>query len=230
MVTLSPQAVPLTGPAALLPALPAVLTMAGPTSQFSGGLRRVVKDMVGVTHAGPDDIAAATFLALLFEQALTGDTFSYPIWNLTREVLDTKRPSQSGPDWDAIRAMVDEAVPMFARSGLPDLRTPELIGDGQGTLSVLGRAFSALTGFDNYPELALRRAVNHSGASALTGAIAGAFLGARTGIPGLPQKWLDQLELRYLVENVATDAYWHFDRHSALDVEGEKWIERYPRH
>jgi len=230
MVTLATQAVPLTGPTALLPALPAVLTAAGPTSQFSGGLRGVVKEMLGVTHAGDEDLAASTFLAWLFEQALTGDTFSYPVWNLTREVLNPKNTYQTGPDWDAIRAMVAESVPMFAESGLPDLRTPELIGDGQTTLSVLGRAFAALTGFDNYPELALRRAVNHSGASALTGAIAGAFLGARTGIPGLPQKWVDQLELRHLVENVATDAYWHFDRHSALDVEGEKWIERYPRH
>jgi ADP-ribosylglycohydrolase len=95
---------------------------------------------------------------------------------------------------------------------------------------VLGRAFAALSGFENYPEQALLRAINHSGRSALTGAIAGALLGARTGIPGLPQKWVDQLELRYLVENVASDAYWHFDRHSALSALGDQWIERYPRH
>ena len=56
------------------------------------------------------------------------------------------------------------------------------------------------------------------------------LLGARTGIPGLPQKWVDQLELRYLVEQVASDAYWHFDRHSALSALGDVWIERYPRH
>ncbi|WP_439385127.1 ADP-ribosylglycohydrolase family protein [Amycolatopsis lexingtonensis] len=230
LATEAAGAPPLTGPAALIPALPAALTMAGPGSGFSGGARQAVRDLAGVTHPTEPDLAAATYLTWLFEHALTKDAFSFPIWNLSREVLNPDNQFQQGPEWTAIGDMVAESVPFFGEHGLPDLRMAELIGDGQTTLSVLGRAFAALSGFENYPEQALLRAVNHSGRSALTGAITGALLGARTGIPGLPQKWVDQLELRYLVENVASDAYWHFDRHSALSVQGDAWIERYPRH
>jgi hypothetical protein len=39
---------------------------------------------------------------------------------------------------------------------------------------------------------------------------------------------LSGLELRYLVENVAADAFWHFDRYSALGEMREEWRQRYP--
>ncbi|GAA4550618.1 ADP-ribosylglycohydrolase family protein [Amycolatopsis samaneae] len=230
VVSNDPQTPPMSGAAALIPALPAALTVAGPGSGFSGGSRQAVRELAGLTHPNESDLAAATYLTWLFEPALTKDAFSYPIWNLSREILNPDNQYQQGAEWDAVKAMVAESVPFFAEHGLPDLRAPELIGDGKSTLSVLGRAFAALSGFENYPEQALLRAVNHSGHSALTGALAGALLGARTGIPGLPQKWVDQLDLRYLVENVASDGYWHFDRHSALGALGEQWIQRYPRH
>ncbi|RJQ88855.1 ADP-ribosylglycohydrolase family protein [Amycolatopsis panacis] len=228
LVTQAPQAAPMVGPAALIGALPAVLTAAGPGTGFSGGVAQVVYDLVTVTHRQEEDLAAATFLAWLFELALTKDSFSYPVWNLTREVL-TDHP-QAGPGWAAVQAMVAESVPFFGEHGLPDLRMPELIGDGLGTLAVLGRAFAALSGFENYPEQALLRGVNHSGRSALTGALTGALLGARVGIPGLPAKWIEQLELHHLIEQLATDALWHFDRRSALQQLGTTWSQRYPRH
>nr|WP_281400940.1 ADP-ribosylglycohydrolase family protein [Amycolatopsis umgeniensis] len=228
LATVSPTAMPLSGPDALVAALPSAMTAAGPGSAMSGGVRQAVRDLVSVTHPGEIDVEAATYLTWLFEPALTSEAFSYPIWNTSREIFDEHNPHQRGPVWTDLKAMVAESVPFFGKHGLPDLRVPELIGDGKGTLSVLGRAFAALSGFENYPEQALLRAVNHSGRSAITGAIAGALLGARTGIPGLPQKWVEQLELRYLVENIATDAFWHFDRHSALhEVDG--WAQRYPR-
>lgn len=228
LVTTSPTAVPLSGPEALVPALPAAMTAAGPGSAMSGGVRQAVRDLVSLTHPGVVDVEAATYLTWLFQPALTAEAFSYPVWNISREIFSDTNPHQRGPVWADLKALVAESVPFFGKHGLPDLRVPELIGDGKGTLSVLGRAFAALSGFENYPEQALLRAVNHSGRSAITGAIAGALLGARTGIPGLPQKWVEQLELRYLVENVATDAFWHFDRHSALN-EVDDWAQRYPR-
>ncbi|WP_410661295.1 ADP-ribosylglycohydrolase family protein [Amycolatopsis sp. lyj-112] len=228
LATISPTAVPLSGPDALVAALPAALTAAGPGSAMSGGVRQAVRDLVSVTHPGEIDVEASTYLTWLFEPALTAEAFSYPVWNISREIFSDTNPHQRGPVWADLKALVAESVPFFGKHGLPDLRVPELIGDGNGTLSVLGRAFAALSGFENYPEQALLRAVNHSGRSAITGAITGALLGARAGIPGLPQKWVEQLELRYLVENIATDAFWHFDRHSAL-TEVDGWDRRYPR-
>ena len=76
-----------------------------------------------------------------------------------------------------------------------------------------------------FGEPAILRAVEGSGRPAL----AGVLIGARTGIPGLPGEWVDQLELRYVIENLASDAFSRFDRHSALFRYPEHWKQRYPR-
>jgi ADP-ribosylglycohydrolase len=214
------------GPDVLLPALPAALTEGGPRSGLTGGVRQAVRLLAGLTHSADLDLDTATYLAWLYQHSLTKEPFALPTWALSRQLLDN--PEQQGPAWATIREVVADAVPVLTTKGLPNLRDPERIGDGEDTVSVLGRALAAVSGYENYPEQGLLRAVNHSGRSALTGALAGSLLGARLGIPGLPRKWVDGLELRYLIENVATDAFWHFDRHSALGEMREDWRERYP--
>jgi ADP-ribosylglycohydrolase len=52
---------------------------------------------------------------------------------------------------------------------------------------------------------ALLRAVGHSGDSDSTGAIAGNIAGALYGEAAIPPEWLDGLELRDVVEQVAED-------------------------
>lgn len=48
-------------------------------------------------------------------------------------------------------------------------------------------------------------AVNHSGDSDSTGAIAGNILGAQSGIASIRAAWLDALELRVPLERLARD-------------------------
>ncbi|MGV8863178.1 MAG: ADP-ribosylglycohydrolase family protein [Pseudomonas sp.] len=48
-------------------------------------------------------------------------------------------------------------------------------------------------------------AVNHSGDSDSTGLIAGHFLGARHGAAAIPARWLEQLELREVIVQIAED-------------------------
>lgn len=219
----------LTGPAALVAALPAALTEGGPGSALSGGSRQAVRLLAGLTHHDETDLEAATYLAWLFEKALTKEDFSFPVWTLGREIFNDANTFQRGPSWSQLKAMAEESLPQFTQTGLPALKNPEDIGDGRSTLSVLGRAFAAISGYENDPEKAILRAVNQSGRGALTGALAGALIGARTGIPGLPEKWVEQLELRHAIENLASDAFFHFDRHSALFRYPEHWKQRYPR-
>jgi ADP-ribosyl-[dinitrogen reductase] hydrolase len=65
-------------------------------------------------------------------------------------------------------------------------------------------------------------AVNHSGDSDSTGAIAGNLMGAALGLHAIPREWLDELELRDVIETVARDVW-------AVASEGAEleW-ERYP--
>ena len=45
-----------------------------------------------------------------------------------------------------------------------------------------------------------RAAVNHSGDSDSTGAVAGTIIGVQSGIEGIPDEWLAGLEMKDLIE------------------------------
>jgi hypothetical protein len=51
------------------------------------------------------------------------------------------------------------------------------------------------------------RQAHHGGDSDSTGSIAGNLLGAMHGVDGLPARWLEQLELRDVVDRIARDLY-----------------------
>lgn len=77
-------------------------------------------------------------------------------------------------------------------------------------------------------------AVNHDGDSDSTGLIAGHLLGAMHGASAIPQRWLDPLELREVIEEVADDlataGSWRLDNWKDPDALAEEayYVERYP--
>ncbi|ONI88846.1 hypothetical protein ALI22I_17940 [Saccharothrix sp. ALI-22-I] len=204
------------GPAALLAALPAALTEGGPGTGLAQGARTAARVIAGLTNQPDEDLAAAEYLTGVFQLVLANGVNPTPLWAAGRDVR------VAGVD-------VESALPDYAKFGLLDAYNPEEMGAGRDTMTVLRQAFSAVAGYENRGGAALLRAVNHSGRSAFTGALAGALLGARVGIPGLPAAWLERLELRYLVENLATDAFRHFNRSSPFGKHVGGWTTRYPR-
>ncbi len=72
--------------------------------------------------------------------------------------------------------------------------------------------------------------VNHSGDSDSTGALCGNLLGALHGLDAIPVGWLDALDGRGLVEEVAEDFIawldWNSDGSAAGEL-GPIWMERY---
>ena len=67
-------------------------------------------------------------------------------------------------------------------------------------------------------------AVNHSGYSAATGALTGAFLGARLGNDALPEFYLESLEAAPFLEELAGDIV--MGRQSML-IFDDHWDEKY---
>ncbi|NUT96962.1 MAG: ADP-ribosylglycohydrolase [Saccharothrix sp.] len=199
-----------TGASVLLAALPAALTEGGPGTGLPGGAAEAARLLAGLTHHS--GVAEAVYLTHVFQQVLRPD--APPLWI-------------AGSDVRVEGVDVADALPDYAKFGLLDAPRPTDMGQARDARTALRQAMSAVAGHEHNPEAALLRAVNHSGRSALTGAIAGALLGARIGVPGLPARWLEQLDLRYVVEDLATDAYRHFNRSSPV-AQG-RWDTRYPR-
>jgi len=75
-------------------------------------------------------------------------------------------------------------------------------------------------------------AVNHDGDSDSTGAIAGNLLGAMYGLRCIPSSWLESLELRDVITEVATDLYaceeWEIGDYGADQEQTELIWEKYP--
>ncbi len=73
-------------------------------------------------------------------------------------------------------------------------------------------------------------AVNHGGDSDSTGLIAGHLLGAQYGVATIPERWLNALELRTVLEEVADDLatvqQWPLADEQALAY----YLQRYPDH
>ena len=69
-------------------------------------------------------------------------------------------------------------------------------------------------------------AVNHGGDSDSTGSITGNLLGARDGSGVIPERWLEPLELRDVITEVASDLYdfvdWELDAPVAARYAGFK--------
>lgn len=92
--------------------------------------------------------------------------------------------------------------------------------------------FVALTSVDM--EIALRRAVNHSGDSDSTGAITGNLLGAMWGVDAIPERWVAEVELGDVVRAVADDLLdsrtWDFDACAPAESQPEQAWCRFPGH
>src|SRR5690606_23781131 len=69
----------------------------------------------------------------------------------------------------------------------------------------LGIALAAVGSTRNFVD-AVRVAINHSADSCVSGALAGQLAGALYGVGAIPQAWLQQLELRQVVETLCRDA------------------------
>ncbi|WP_123798589.1 YrhB domain-containing protein [Amycolatopsis keratiniphila] len=177
------------------------------------------------TGAGADEptAEAAGVTAELFTGLFHSD--APPPQVVCRRVAE--REGARGPAVAALAA----AVRAHAEQIRPDPEELDGLGSGDTAVEVMGRAMIAVSRRFFDPRWAMRAAVNHSGRSGITGAFAGAVVGAWAGIPGLPQEWLGGLGSRGVVETVAGDAFWHFSARSPAEDErfADEWAKRYPR-
>ena len=92
----------------------------------------------------------------------------------------------------------------FAKKGAPSPEELESLVGGWTAEEALAIAICCALTASNFKE-GVVRAVNHSGDSDSTGAIAGGILGALYGVAEIPRDWLQQLELCTAIERIALD-------------------------
>jgi ADP-ribosylglycohydrolase len=176
-------------------------------------------DVAALTHGHPTGQLAAGCLASIIHEIVEGADLRTAIM---RGMAELAWHSHNEETLNALRLALDLAR---IAEGTPE--EVERLGAGWIAEEALAiSVFCALVAPDL--ESALRLAVTHSGDSDSTGCITGHILGALHGVEGIPQRWLDQLDLKDVVDIVATDVYRCTHDRDALSVDGIYDWKRYP--
>lgn len=186
---------------------------------------RIACDIAALTHGHPTGYFTAGVLAVLVALLLKGERLEHA---LDGALIELRRHT----DHEETLAALERARTL-ARTR-PQQRAA-LIELGQGWIAEEALAiglYCALGATDIESGVIL--AVNHSGDSDSTGAIAGNLLGAVYGESAIPRRWLDQLELCDTIGAIADDLAavrtWKLDLDAANKTELDFYADRYPGH
>jgi ADP-ribosyl-[dinitrogen reductase] hydrolase len=170
-------------------------------------------DLAALTHGHPSGYLAAGAFAAIVREIIEGRT-------LLEAVEVTLRRLAACPSHEECRRALRGAVDAW-RAGPPGPKQVAALGEGWVAEEALAiGVYCALAGGQNF-EAGVRLAVNHDGDSDSTGAMTGNLLGALLGESAIPRRWLDQLELRREIEQVADDMLAWFRPE-------DSWWRRYP--
>jgi len=105
---------------------------------------------------------------------------------------------------DYFRKLMNKAVKL-SKKNINDLDAVHELGEGWVAEETLAIAiYCALKYEDNF-EKAIIASVNHNGDSDSTGAVTGNIIGAYLGMKAIPEKFLDNLELKDVISEIAED-------------------------
>jgi ADP-ribosylglycohydrolase len=182
----------------------------------AGGAFQVGSELAALTHGHPSGYLAAGFLAATIDRLRDGADLDDALDSATDQLR--RKPGHE----ETLRAV--EAARDLAEGSPPTPERVAMLGEGWVAEEALAIAIYAVLATDSLRE-ALLVAVNHGGDSDSTGAIAGNLAGVLYGERAIPDEWLEQLELRAAITQIADDLYrcW---RGEAWDPERER--ERYP--
>jgi ADP-ribosyl-[dinitrogen reductase] hydrolase len=170
-----------------------------------------------LTHGHPTGYLSAGVFAAVIAGLVAGKPLG-PAVDTARKILIDY------PEHKETLEAMNTAIRIVALGEAPDRAIPVL---GEGWVAEEALAISlycALTA--ETLEEGILMAVNITGDSDSTGAMTGNLLGALHGASAIPQRWLDELELREVIATVASDLVDipGFDKHS----DDQAWLARYP--
>lgn len=172
-------------------------------------------EAAAITHGHPAGYLTAGVLAWIVSKIIEGSSLFDAINQAVYEILPETKNHKETFD------VLDKAIKLAQdRTRTPSPELIETLGGGWVGEEALAISIYCSLVLENDLSGALLLAVNHSGDSDSTGAITGTILGALHGLDAIPIHWLDPLELRKEIEQVAADLH-----AASLNVD---LSERYP--
>lgn len=171
------------------------------------GISRKQIDRIGakaavITHGSPlGYIPGAVLVHIVNAAVFGGPKAESTLEEIVADAMDTAAELfAEEPCMEELRKLIDRAVE-YSKNDRPDIENIRALGGGWvGDEALAIAIYCSLRHSDDF-SAALIAAVNHSGDSDSTGAVAGNILGAWLGYDAIEEKWKKNLELhRELVE------------------------------
>ncbi len=170
-------------------------------------------DFAALTHGHPSGYLSAGALAYIIAAVIEGEEIE-PAVRGAIKLLETCEEHE-----ECTRAL--NLALALQGEDLPAVDAVRRLGEGWVGEEALAIAVYCALKYSSDFKQALIAAVNHVGDSDSTGAITGSILGAYRGLSAIPQRWIDNLELKAVIMQVADDLLTGYE-------ESAQWWERYP--
>lgn len=165
---------------------------------------RLGMEAVALTHGDPQTFLPGAVITHLVSSVLRA---SAPLEQLVEQALEAFR-AQFDREYhrqvSQILSLVHQAMDLSRNYSIPVVDAMERLQCRTGAQVLAGAVYALLAGEEDFDN-SLIIAVNHSGASAAVGALVGAVLGARLGVDALPEFYLECLECRDVLQELADD-------------------------
>lgn len=179
--------------------------------------------VAGITHGHPTGELAGGALAVMILALADGAT-------LAQAVYAAKQCLHSRPGHEETLAAIERAEQLARTGARYDLAIARL-GEGWVAEEALAISLYCALVAGSFSEGVLM-AVNHDGDSDSTGSITGNLLGTMLGVQAIPSQWLEPLELRDVIAELAQDLHgfveWDIGEHGADEALKRRVLARYP--
>jgi ADP-ribosylglycohydrolase len=184
---------------------------------------RLGVELAGLTHGHPTGVLTAGVLAVLVRALTDGAA-------LPDALADAKTILRAQDRHEETLHAIEQAEALAA-SGTPHEQAIAQLGEGwvaEEALAISLYCALVAQGFRQGVVLA----VNHDGDSDSTGSITGNLLGTLLGVEAIPAEWLEPLELRAVIIELAQDLYafkdWQIGEYSTDRDLNERVARKYP--
>ena len=165
-----------------------------------------------ITHGHPLGNISSSVMTMLINTIIYGDEeyFENPKERNLEECVELAIKTECKYKFDKYHiefAKLMKKAIQLSKQNIDDVQAIEELGGGWVAEEAIAIAIYCSLKYSNDFEKAIIASVNHSGDSDSTGAITGNILGAYLGIEKIPNKFLEKLELKDLIEEIAEDLY-----------------------
>lgn len=197
-----------------------------PKRLSQGEIDRIGAEAAALTHGNPLGFLPGATLAHMVSKIIYDRPASMrALVHETKEAMD-KQFGLSFPQTETILRLLTQAEHLADHSSLSAQSAMEQLGAITGA-EVLAAAVCACLRFPGDYSGAIVAAVNHAGHSACAGAVAGCLMGAWLGTEGIPEFFLEPLELREVLEELSDDLYHGCPMSAQSNLFDDQWDRKY---